>query len=73
MPPGLHPGDAPRKLLERRLQGQTFDLLAQDHLVGAIESDQVKRILPNVDADHGKVFKASCLLCTHGYSSLLHG
>jgi len=36
MPPGLHPDDAPRKLLERRLQGQTLDLLAQEHLVGAI-------------------------------------
>ena len=70
---GLHPHDAPRELLECRLQCQPLDLLTHDQLADAIKPDQVKRFLTNVDTDHGKVIKASCLLCTHGYFSLLHG
>jgi hypothetical protein len=41
-------------------------LLAQDHLTGPVEPNQVERVLPDVDADNRAVFKASFLLRTHG-------
>ena len=52
--------------------GQT-SMLVHNQLAGAVEPDQMKRVLANIDTDDGKVFEASCLLCTHGYFSLLRG
>ncbi|MEI4233130.1 hypothetical protein V8324_09470 [Roseovarius sp. D22-M7] len=69
----LHPDDAAWDLLQSGIQGQALDLLADDQLAGAVEPDQVKRVLPDVDPDNGKVLDASCLLCTHGCFSLLRG
>jgi hypothetical protein len=70
---GFHPDNAARELFECSVQRQTLDLLAHDQLATAIKPDQMKRVLPDVDTDDGKVFEASCLLCTHGCFSLLHG
>jgi hypothetical protein len=69
----LHPDYAAWELLARGVQGQALDLLAHDQLAGPVKPDQVKRILPEVDPDDGKIFQASCLLCTHGCFSLLRG
>ena len=63
---GLHPDNTSRQLVERGIQGEPLDLLAQNRLTGAVEPDQVERILADVDADNREVFKASCLLRTHG-------
>ena len=44
-----------------------------DQLAGVVEPDQIKSVLADIDTDDGKLFEASCFLCTHGYFSWLHG
>ena len=55
----LHRDDALRQLLKGGSQSQTLDLPAQDHLPGAVETDQMKPVLADVDADHRKVLESA--------------
>jgi hypothetical protein len=50
----LHADNAGRDLLESLSEGEPLDLLAQNVFPLASKTDQVKDILPDIDADRGK-------------------
>lgn len=48
---------------------EALELSAQNDVAGSVETNQVKHVFPDIDADNGEVFEASLFLGTHGCRS----